>query len=66
MKKDNIREEPQNVKGIIIKPINLEKLKPKTKTMVENSKKSWISINSRCLCGSDKRFKNCCMELKEG
>ena len=65
MKKDNIREEPKNVKGTIIKPINLEKLKPKVKTMVENSKKNWISIKSRCLYDSNKRFKNCCMELKE-
>ncbi len=44
-----------------IKPIDPANLSPKVRAMVEATGRGKISRNSRCPCGSWKRFKRCCM-----
>jgi len=42
-------------------PIRLEFLSPRVRKMVAETGKGWVSRNSKCPCGSGKRFKACCM-----
>jgi uncharacterized protein YecA (UPF0149 family) len=41
------------------KPVNLDVLPKALRERILKSRK-WISRNSRCICGSRKRFKRCC------
>jgi len=50
--------------GTVVNCIPLENLSPKVREMVERTGKGWVTRNSRCPCGSGKRFKKCCM-MKE-
>lgn len=50
-------------RGTVVKPIDLATLSPEVRAMVK-AHKSWVTRNSRCPCGSGKRFKKCCMEKK--
>jgi len=47
--------------GAVVKPIRLEFLSPRVRKMVAETGKGWVSRNSKCPCGSGKRFKACCM-----
>ena len=42
-------------------PILFEFLSPRVRKMVTETGKGWVSRNSKCPCGSGKRFKACCM-----
>lgn len=42
----------------------MEKLSNECRTNVVMAGRTWISRNSKCICGSQKRFKRCCMEKK--
>jgi len=47
--------------GQFIKPIELDNLSEKTRDLLTKTGKAQISRNSKCPCGSNKRFKRCCM-----
>jgi len=47
----------------IVKPIRLKFLSPRVRKMVTETGKGWVSRNSKCPCGSGKRFKECCMTI---
>lgn len=40
-------------------------LTEKSLLKVVSAGRTWISRNSKCVCGSQKRFKRCCMEIKK-
>lgn len=42
-------------------PIDPENLSPRVRRMVELTGRGQVSRNSKCPCGSGKRFKRCCM-----
>jgi uncharacterized protein YecA (UPF0149 family) len=44
-----------------IKPIDIENLSKGTQQLLLANGRTIISRNSRCPCGSGKRFKRCCM-----
>jgi uncharacterized protein YecA (UPF0149 family) len=44
-----------------IKPIDINNLSPHVREMLEKTGRAQITRNSRCPCGSGKRFKRCCM-----
>jgi uncharacterized protein YecA (UPF0149 family) len=44
-----------------IKPIDVANLSQKTRDLLAKTGTATISRNSRCPCGSGRRFKNCCM-----
>ena len=48
-------------KNQFIKPIELSYLSDRVRALVLKDERAFISRNSRCPCGSGKRFKNCCM-----
>ena len=48
----------------IIKAIDERTLSPKVQKLIRKDQRPYITRNSRCPCGSGKRFKNCCMEKK--
>jgi hypothetical protein len=47
--------------GTVVHPIPIENLSDRVRTQVVNTGKGWVTRNSRCPCGSGKRFKRCCM-----
>ena len=47
--------------GTIENCIPLEGLTPRVRAMVQATGKGRVTRNSRCPCGSGKRFKRCCM-----
>jgi hypothetical protein len=51
----------QVIYGTIIKPIDPKNLSPRVLAMLEASGVAYVTRNSRCPCGSGKRFKACCM-----
>lgn len=46
----------------VIDPRNLS---PRVRRMVERTGRGMVSRNSRCPCGSGKRFKRCCMTKED-
>lgn len=50
------------IRGRVVRPINLEKLSPRVRSMIQKAGVPWLTRNSRCPCGSGRRFKRCCME----
>lgn len=44
-----------------IKTIDPANLSPAVLAMVEKTGRGWVTRNSKCPCGSGKRFKRCCM-----
>lgn len=44
-----------------IKLIDVNNLSPQVRDMLEKTGRAQITRNSRCPCGSGKRFKRCCM-----
>lgn len=50
--------------GQIVKPIDPKNLSKKVLEMVVATGKGYITRNSRCPCGSGKRFKRCCMMVE--
>ena len=55
------REMERTTPHEFLKPINLNNLSPQVRKMVEKTGRGYITRNSRCPCGSGKRFKKCCM-----
>lgn len=51
--------------GSIVNAIDPKNLSKKVLEMIVGSGKSFITRNSRCPCGSGKRFKRCCMMKDE-
>lgn len=49
-----------------VKAVDTSKLDPVVMAMVMNTKRGWVTRNSKCPCGSFRRFKNCCMTWKRG
>ena len=47
--------------GTIENCIPMEGLSPRVRAMVQSTGKGRVTRNSRCPCGSGKRFKRCCM-----
>ena len=47
--------------GNIVKAIDPKNLSDRVLKMVVGSGKSFVTRNSKCPCGSGKRFKRCCM-----
>lgn len=47
--------------GSLVKNVDMRNLSDNAINLIVNSKKRTISRNSKCPCGSNKRFKNCCM-----
>ena len=47
--------------GTIFKPVRLEFLSRSVRKMLLENGRAQISRNSKCPCGSGKRFKRCCM-----
>ena len=47
--------------GAVVKPVILEELSPRVRRMVERTGRGWVTRNSRCPCGSGRKFKRCCM-----
>ncbi|MBN1253981.1 MAG: SEC-C domain-containing protein [Deltaproteobacteria bacterium] len=47
--------------GQVYNSISLKNLSPRVRKMVQETGRGCISRNSRCPCGSGKRFKSCCM-----
>lgn len=45
-----------------VKPIDPANLQPKVREMLKRTGSAQVSRNSRCPCGSGKRFKRCCMQ----
>ena len=45
----------------MMKPIDPRNLSKRVREMVAATGRGMVSRNSRCPCGSFKRFKNCCM-----
>lgn len=54
---------PVAPRGTVRNCVPLENLEPNVRRMVEQTGKGWVTRNSRCPCGSGKRFKRCCMRL---
>ena len=53
------------VGGTIIRAVNPKTLSPRTVALCEGMGRNWISRNSKCPCGSGKRFKRCCMKAEK-
>jgi uncharacterized protein YecA (UPF0149 family) len=47
-----------------IQPIDISNLSEKTRIMLEKNGIAKISKNTKCPCGSGRKFKRCCMTLK--
>lgn len=46
----------------LFKPIDIAQLSDKSRKLLLQTGKTYLSRNSRCPCGSGRRFKNCCYE----
>ena len=57
------RRKPGTVRiaGQVIRPVELDELSPRVQALVKKARVAFITRNSRCPCGSGKRFKRCCM-----
>jgi uncharacterized protein YecA (UPF0149 family) len=51
----------QNRYGTIVKPIDPKTLPDRILFKIMGSRKHYVTRNSKCPCGSGKRFKRCCM-----
>ena len=49
--------------GQIVHPIDPRKLSRSSRAIVEASGLPYVTRNTRCPCGSWRRFKRCCLEL---
>lgn len=49
--------------GQIVRPIDLRTLTGSSRAIVEASGLPFVTRNTRCPCGSWRRFKRCCLEL---
>lgn len=56
------KSKPKNIEGMIVRQVNIFGLSEATQKLIsEKHPRMWISRNSKCPCGSNKRFKRCCM-----
>ncbi len=47
--------------GQLVRPVPFDELPASIQGIVTRTRLRWITRNSRCPCGSGKRFKRCCM-----
>lgn len=50
-----------NIKGTAVRPVDASRIPPEVAGLMRAQKREWVSRNSKCPCGSGKRFKRCCM-----
>jgi len=58
-------EQARSYAGTIIKPIDPKNLSRRTRAVLEKSGRAFVTRNSKCPCGSGKRFKRCCQRLED-
>lgn len=56
-----VQEIPPKTPEQYIKEVDFNSLSPKTRKMLNDAGKAQISKNSKCPCGSGRKFKRCCM-----
>ena len=50
----------------VVKSVDTSQLDPVVMAMIMNTKRGWVTRNTKCPCGSFRRFKNCCMTWERG